>query len=273
MSEKIDITKASPLKGNWALVLGCSSGYGAGIAKALAGAGMNILGVHLDRKTTLPDVEKVKSEIEALGVKVKFWNANAADPELIATATDEIKSLLSGAEKVRVLIHALAFGTLKPFIKTAPENQITKVQLEMTLDVMANSLIYWTQACYNKTLFGNGTRIYGLTSSGTDRTWPDYGAVSAAKAVLECHMHTLSLELGPQGITANSLLLGVADTPAQRKIPGSDRMQEKAKSINPHQRLTTPEDVGRALVCLAQPETYWISGNRIGIDGGEYYVA
>jgi NAD(P)-dependent dehydrogenase (short-subunit alcohol dehydrogenase family) len=46
-------------------------------------------------------------------------------------------------------------------------------------------------------------------------------------------------------------------------------MVEASRKRNPHGRLTTPEDVARALVVLAKPETAWITGNIIGIDGGE----
>ena len=57
-------TEASPitLRG-WALVLGASSGFGAATSLALARAGMNVFGVHLDRKSTLPNVERLASEI------------------------------------------------------------------------------------------------------------------------------------------------------------------------------------------------------------------
>ena len=58
-------------------------------------------------------------------------------------------------------------------------------------------------------------------------------------------------------------------TPALRKIPGSDQMIEFAKLKNPHHRLTTPEDVARAIACLSEPSTQWMTGNVIGIDGGE----
>ena len=73
----------------------------------------------------------------------------------------------------------------------------------------------------------------------------------------------------PLGISANALRAGVTDTPAARKIPGSDRMFERALEFNPGGRLTTPEDVADVLVALSLAETTWLSGNVIGIDGGE----
>ena len=62
-----------------------------------------------------------------------------------------------------------------------------------------------------------------MTSAGGHRVWPTYGAVSAAKAALESHVRQLAVELAPSGISVNALQAGVTDTPAARRIPGSDR--------------------------------------------------
>ena len=111
-----------------------------------------------------------------------------------------------------------------------------------------------------------------MTSSGGDRVMPTYGAVSAAKAALESHCRQLALELAPRGITANAIRAGVTDTPALRKIPGAEHMIAEAAGQNPHGRLGTPEDVVRCMVALAVPETDWMTGNTIRVDGGEDFV-
>jgi hypothetical protein len=134
---------------------------------------------------------------------------------------------------------------------------------------MSHSLVYWTQGLVSRRLMGDGGRIYAMTSSGGDRVSPFYGPVSAAKASLESHCRQLALELAPLGITANAIRAGVTDTPALRKIPGHDRMIEIAREINPHGRLTTPADIGRCLVALSRPETAWMTGNVLRVDGGE----
>ena len=69
------------LDGEWALILGSSSGFGAEASIKLSKYGVNIIGVHLDRKNTMENVEKITSKIESNGVKVKFFNINAADPD------------------------------------------------------------------------------------------------------------------------------------------------------------------------------------------------
>ena len=111
-----------------------------------------------------------------------------------------------------------------------------------------------------------------MTSEGSSKAVPNYGAVAAAKAALEAHIRQLAMELAPAGITANAILAGVTDTPALRQIPGHEKFIEIAKKRNPHKRLTTPEDVARCLVALSHPATYWMTGNTLHVDGGESIV-
>lgn len=263
-------------KHDWALILGSSSGFGEANSLALAEAGFNIFGVHLDRQGTMPNVHRIKEEIEKLGRKAVFFNMNAADAEKRASSLDEMEKVLSeegqGAQ-IRVLLHSLAFGTLMDFIGEDKKQQISQKQVEMTMDVMANSLIYWAQDLASRNLMREGGRIFAMTSAGSHRVIPKYGAVGGAKALLESHIRQLAAELASKGITANALRGGVTNTPALQKIPGSDRLLENALRFNPSKRLTTPQDVAAALVALTAPGTYWITGNVINVDGGEDIMA
>ena len=259
---------------DWALVLGASSGFGGAAAIELARAGMNIFGVHLDRQTTMPNVHQVIRDIKHTGREAVFYNINAADAIKRAETLDEIKERFgSHGNTVRVLIHSLAFGTLKAFISKNSEDSVNQAQMEMTIDVMANSLVYWTQGLFWRGLIKRGGRIFAMTSSGGHSTLPFYGAVSAAKATLESHIRQLANELGPYGITANAVMAGVTDTPALRKIPGSVDMLRIAKAKNPGGRLTTPEDIAKMIVLLSEENAAWVSGNVIGVDGGEDIVS
>ena len=259
------------LSGKWALILGASSGFGAATAKELSRHGMNIIGVHLDRRGAMAGVEELVKTLQANTVQVHFFNVNAADPEKRKDVLDQVQPQLAGAP-VTVLMHSLAFGTLKPYLTPDPKDQLTKDQMEMTLDVMANSLVYWVQDLAARKMIGKGSRVFAMTSSGGTRVWPNYGAVSAAKAALESHVRQLSMELAAYGATANAIRAGVTDTPALRKIPGSDQMIEFAKARNPYHRLTTTEDVAQAIAILANSGADWLTGNTVGVDGGEDIV-
>ena len=111
-----------------------------------------------------------------------------------------------------------------------------------------------------------------MTSSGSHTVIPTYGAVSAAKASLESHCRQLAAELGFMEISVNAIMAGVTDTPALRKIPGNRDMVEVARRKNPHERLTTPEDVAKVISLLCRDGGEWISGGIIHADGGEDIV-
>ena len=263
------------LAGEWALILGASSGFGEACALELAEAGMNIFGVHLDRRATFSHVEQVVQSIKNKGREVLFFNINAADAQKRGDVIGAIqKRLLEEAQPkhIRVFLHSLAFGTLKPFVARSPSDAITKAQMDMTLDVMANSLVYWIQDLTSRNLMVRGGRVFAMTSAGGQRVWKTYGAVSAAKAALESHIRQLALEMGPLGISANAIRAGVTDTPALRKIPGHEEMIEMASKRNPGGRLTTPHDVASAMLHLSHPGCGWITGNVINVDGGEFIV-
>jgi enoyl-[acyl-carrier protein] reductase III len=260
------------LKGRWALILGASSGFGAATARALARAGMNIFGVHLDLKRTLHHAQEVITDVEKLGRQAVFFNVNAADAAKRAQVLDEIEATLAQdpADDIHLLLHSLAFGTLLPFIADAPDQAINEAQMEMTLRVMAHSLVYWVQDLVRRDLLKQGSRVFSMTSGGSRRVIKSYGAVSAAKAALESHTRQLALELGPRGVLVNAIMGGLTDTPALRVIPGHEMMIEEALKRNPGGRLTRPEDVAASIVALADPQMNWITGTVIRVDGGEF---
>jgi len=233
---------------------------------------MNILGIHFDRAATVPMAEAVRKDVEAAGVKALFFNINASDEvkrnETLDLAKTEFEK--SGGT-VKVLLHSLAFGSLRPLVSVKGE-MLSQKQIEMTLDVMANTLVYWTQGVVSRDLMTKGGRIFAMTSSGGHSVLLNYGAVSAAKAALESYIRQLALELGPLGISANTVLAGVTDTPALRKIPGAVTMLDIARAKNPSLRNGTAEDVAKGIAILSHDDAFFISGNVIRIDGGEDIV-
>lgn len=255
------------LKGKWALILGASSGFGEAVSLELARRGMNIAGVHLDRKQTLPNVDRITAEIKKGGSEALFFNVNAADE----ARRKEVLDALTG-KTVTVLLHSLAFGTLKPYFPEKPEEALNKPQMDMTLDVMAHSLVYWTQDLWARKMLGRGSHIFAMTSAGSSRIWASYGAVSAAKAALESHIRQIAFELAPHGVSANAIRAGVTDTPALRKIPGNEQMLKGTLERHPGRRLTVPQDVARTIAALSAGDLDWLTGNVMGVDGGEILI-
>src|SRR5215472_17142547 len=94
----------------WALILGASSGFGEATALELARAGMNIFGVHLDRRDKLAHVAEIQEKIRALGRETEFVNCNASDDEYRLDCIEKLRARLEEPPGVlRVLMHSLAF--------------------------------------------------------------------------------------------------------------------------------------------------------------------
>jgi enoyl-[acyl-carrier protein] reductase III len=262
----------------WALILGASSGMGEATSVALAKAGYNIAGIHLDFRAALEHVEDVKKRVSDTGAEALFINMNAADDEKRKAALDTLEARFEKSRKagrkpyVRVVMHSLAFGSLVPFLADDPKDAVDRKKMEMTIDVMANSLVYWVQDLMRGGFLDRGSKIYAMTSEGSSRVIPSYGVVSAAKAALEAHCRQLAMEFARRetGVSVNAIRAGVTDTPAMRKIPEAARMVEVMLARNPHGRLTKTEDVAEAIVRFSESDSDWISGNVIGVDGAEF---
>ncbi len=250
-----------------ALVLGASSGLGAAIARHLAGAGHPILGVHFDLRSTQDRATAARAACEAEGVSAVFANGNATDARFRTEVLDGFVDREGPHAAVDVLVHSLAFGSLKPLASPTP--RLRPRDLAMTLDVMAHSLVTWTVDLADRGLLRAGARVIALTSSGSRVALPAYGAVAAAKAALEAHVRQLAAELAPRGVAVNAIMPGLTDTPALRAIPGWEALAAEARHRNPHHRLTTPEDIGAAVVALTAPGLAWMTGQVVPVDGGE----
>jgi NAD(P)-dependent dehydrogenase (short-subunit alcohol dehydrogenase family) len=138
---------------------------------------------------------------------------------------------------------------------------------------MAHSLVYWVQDLHASGLLRPGAKVFAMTSAGTVQALPSYGAVSAAKVALEAHVRQLACELAPYRVAVNALRAGVTVTPALLRIPESADFVARGEVNNPHGRLTVPEDVAEAVALLSRTDSSWITGNTIGVDGGELHAA
>ena len=249
----------------WAFILGASSGIGANTAVAFAEKGLNIYGIYLRKPAS--HIEKLVKTIQEFGVQVIYKKINAANEESRIKVVKELNNIKN--LNIKVFVHSLAFGALKPMINNNLSNRLNQKNIEMTLDVMSNTLIYWTQNLFDNKLITSGTQIISMTSAGGQKQWGSYGAVSMAKAALESATRQLAFELAPYKIACNAIQAGVTMTPSLEKIPGYKNMIKQAQHSNPHKRITTTKDIADAVVLLGLSENYWLTGNTIKVDGGE----
>ena len=252
----------------WVLLLGGSTGHGAAIAKKLAQDGYGIIAFHFDRGEAKKIAEETIQEVNKLtDGRCHYFNINAASEEAIETYIPKIKEITKG-EKLKLLLHSIAFGTTTNFFGEKP---VTQRQMDMTVHVMGNSILYWTQKLYLDELLGAGSRIIGLTSEGNYLAMEGYGPVSVAKVAMEAIIRQIGWELGQFGITANAIQAGVTPTRALTKI--TDRWEDwvsATKDRNPMRRTTEPEDVAGTVKLLMEPDADFINCSIIYCDGGEH---
>ncbi|MGB7394881.1 MAG: SDR family oxidoreductase [Pricia sp.] len=259
---------ATTLEKHWALILGGSSGLGLATAQKLARHGFDIIIVHRDRKSDVERIESDFKEITSRGARLRSFNLDAANLQKRVDAIQEIGKTLEDGSKIKVLVHSIAKGNLKPMyakLGTTLSNQ----DFQITLNAMALSLYDWTKALIEAELFDKDARIVSFTSEGSRKAWPGYAAVSAAKATLEAITRNIALEFAASGIKANCIQAGATETRAFQMIPGHEKIKEDALKRNPNNRLTTPEDVANVVYLLTTDEARWITGTVIKVDGGE----
>ena len=260
-------------KNYWALILGGSSGMGLAAAKKLAAEGMNICIVHRDRRKQLSAIEKEFDWIHEQGVELLAYNLDALKAEKRNEVLGYLAKQMGDDGKIRLVLHAIAKGNLKPMTSDDEQQPILGTQdFALTIEAMATSLYDWVVRIHQENLFCRDARIIGLTSEGSHRAWKSYGAVSVAKAALESLCRSMALEFAPFGLRSNIIQAGVTDTPSLRMIPGSEELIEGAVRRNPFKRLTRTEDIANVIFLLSREEASWINGSLIRVDGGEGIV-
>jgi NAD(P)-dependent dehydrogenase (short-subunit alcohol dehydrogenase family) len=277
---------------------------------------MNLCIVHRDRRSQLAGIEPEFEKLRGLGVAVQTHNTDALSAAKRGAVLDSLADAL-GEGRVRVLLHSIAFGNLKPLAppmtrtaRDATQKLASALGLEgervqgamdewfatgvaaahplasppdysqtdfleeedfsRTIFNMGTSLLGWVQDLFNRKLFADDARIFGLTSEGNEVAWRGYAAVAAAKVALESLARSIAIEYAPYGVRCNVLQPGITETPALAAIPGSDQMKAQAQMRNPFHRLTTPIDVANAIYLLSLDEAAWVNGAVIRVDGGEH---
>ena len=253
---------------HWALILGGSSGLGLATAKKLASHGYQIIIVHRDRRSDMDEIQLSFEEIRAKGNQLITFNTDALKAEKRFEIILDIKKQLPPNDKIKVLVHSVAKGSLKPMYSNT-ESTLVDTDFKITFEAMALSLFDWTKALVEHQLFGSDTRIISFTSEGNKKALPNYGAVSVAKVALEALTRSIALEFASLGIKANCIQAGVTLTKSLRMIPGYEKIEANALKRNPNKRLTTPEDVANVVYLLTTDEAKWITGTVIKVDGGE----
>lgn len=245
--------------GKRALITGGTRGIGAAVALALARGGARlVLGYRSDDASARATATSISSEGLDAPLLVA---ANLVHPD----EARRLVSVAADAGPIDFLVHAAALGTFKPAL------EVRANQWDLTLAVGTRAFLLLAQAA--APFMPRGGRLVALSSLGSIRVLPGYGALGPSKAALEAVVRQLAVELGPAGILVNAVSAGLVDTPSVRLHPDFDALAARSAAASPLGRIGTPEDVARVVVFLLGSLSGWITGQTILADAGASLTA
>lgn len=253
-----------------ALVTGAGQGIGRGIALKLAGDGFDIAVADLPFQEE--KARAVVAEIEAMGRKAIFVAADVSKKADIEAAVDAAASQLGGFD---VIVNNAGIAQVKPI------TEITEEELNTIFAINVNSVVFGIQAAAAKfTELGVKGRIISAASIASIKGFPILGAYSASKFAVRGITQVAAQELAPQGITVNAYAPGIVGTgmwdlidEKLSKINGKPRGQNLQENVDSIMlgRIETPEDVAGVVSFFAGPNSDYVTGQVLLVDGGMLY--
>jgi 3-oxoacyl-[acyl-carrier protein] reductase len=240
------------LNGKAALVTGGGRGIGAGIAKRLARDGADVAVTYVRGAEAAQDVVRA---IEAMGRRGLAVQADAADPAAVTAAVDQVAS---------------AFGRLDILVNNAGTfipggiGEVTIEMYDQTFGTNVRGLFAATVAAARR--MGEGGRIINIGSINADRMpFPGGAVYAASKAAVHGLTRGFARDLGPRGITINTVQPGPVDTDLN---PDNSEFAVMLKAQMAVPRYAHADEVAAMVAYLAGPETAMVTGSTLTIDGG-----
>ena len=242
----------SKLVNNVALVTGGSRGIGAAIAKRLAADGASVAITYAKDASSASAVVK---EIELAGGKAVAIQADAADAEAVKAAVEKAVATLG---RLDVLVNNAGTAIPKKFEDTTLE------ELDRVININIRGVFVATQAALKH--MNDGGRIINIGSCVGERMMtPGLVPYSATKGAVKMFTQGLSREVGSRGITVNNVQPGPIDTDLN---PAAGDWAEPQKAATALNRYGHVEEVAALVAFVAGPESSYITGANLTIDGG-----
>jgi 3-oxoacyl-[acyl-carrier protein] reductase len=247
------------LEGQVALVTGAARGIGAAIARRFAEAGARVGVLDLDEAAAGETVAAIRnSGGEAIAI-----GADVSDPVQVDAAVERLETDFGG---LHVAVNNAGVTRDNLLFKMTADDWDT------VMGVHLRGAFLVTKAAQRIMVAARYGRIISLTSTAAtgNRGQANY---SAAKAGLQGFTKTVAIELGPFGITVNAIGPGYVDTSMTRAtaerlgIPIEERLASVAQAL-PVRRVGQPEDIAGAALFLASPDSGYITGQVLYVDGG-----
>jgi 2-hydroxycyclohexanecarboxyl-CoA dehydrogenase len=247
-----------PFEGTTAIVTGGASGLGLAITEALVARGTRVAIFDVAAEQLRTQVARLRES----GATVAGYVVDVSNRIDVESAVAQARSELG---PVLILINSAG---IEQFGKFA---EISDDEWDRVMAVNLRGPFICIQAVLPDMLAANWGRIVNLSSSSAQGGQSRMAAYVSSKAGLIGLTKSLALELGPQGITVNTIPPGMVVTPMLEKAIAEGRFTaslEHFASITPVRRAGRPEDIANAAVFLCQDESSYITGQLIGVNGG-----
>jgi 3-oxoacyl-[acyl-carrier protein] reductase len=236
-----------------ALVTGASRGIGAAVARRLARDGFAVL---LNYARNLEGAEAVVHAIQAEGGRAIAVQGDVADPAVMTVLFDRAEEVFGG---VTVLVNNAGVMRLSPIAQVADSDY--EVIVNTNLRGVFNGMREGARR------LPEGGRIISFSSSVVGVYGATYGIYGATKAAVEAMTHVLSKELGPRAINVNVIAPGPVETDMFMEGKSEELVAAITRMI-PFGRLGQPDNIADVVSFLAGPDSRWITGQVLRVNGG-----
>ncbi|MBS1534648.1 MAG: 3-oxoacyl-[acyl-carrier-protein] reductase [Flavobacteriaceae bacterium] len=242
------------LEGKVAIITGASRGIGKGIAEVFARHGANVAFTY---SSSVESAMALENELNALGIKAKGYQSNAADFNQAQEFTDAV---LAEFGTIDILINNAGITKDNLLMRMSEEdfNQVIQVNL--------NSVFNMTKAVQKTFLKNRAGSIINMSSVVGVKGNAGQTNYAASKAGVIGFTKSVALELGSRNIRCNAIAPGFIETEMTAKL-NEDVVQGWRDSI-PLKRGGTTEDVANACLFLASDMSTYVTGQVLNVDGG-----
>lgn len=247
---------AKKLTGKVAVVTGASKGIGASIAKHLAAEGAAVV---VNYASSRAGAQSVVDEITQQGGNAIAIRADIANKAEVDHLFNETKKAFG---RVDVLVNNAGIYEFSPL-----EN-VTEEHFHKQFNINVLGLVLASQAAARE-FSPLGGSIVNVSSVVSTLGFPGAAVYSGTKGAVDAITRSLAKELGPRGIRVNAINPGMVETEGVHAagIADSD-MRRQTEAATPLGRIGQPQDIGTVAAFFASPDSAWITGQTINIDGG-----